>query len=92
MALTPTLYNSAPNASLRLQTRNRILKDSDADFCGLRELTTRDEAGLKVMAAARAALGIDTGIMISGELCGKGVQKDTAISRVERFFVIFDIC
>ena len=79
----------APDGAHWLQSRNRIISP-EADNSGFAKwMAERDVSPL--LELVRPAVPENDAVMMAGEFCGKGIFAGTAVSKVDRFFMIFGI-
>jgi len=75
---------------LQIQSRNRILSETEDNLGSYKFFKSREGEILELMNRILETNKSDF-IMISGEFCGKGIQGGVGISKLDPFFVIFDI-
>jgi hypothetical protein len=75
---------------LQIQSRNRTLSETKDNLGCYKFLKKRENEILELL---NLVLENNHGsfIMFSGEFCGKGIQSGVGISKLDPFFVIFDI-
>lgn len=76
---------------IQIQSRNRILSETEDNLGCFKFLKTREEDILDLINLILEKHPDCKFIMISGEFCGKGIQGGVGIGKVDPFFVIFDI-
>ncbi|KAG0129049.1 hypothetical protein HOY82DRAFT_621039 [Tuber indicum] len=94
-ANTTLVFRDCNNlASVAIQSRNKILPwpPGNGDDNGVAEFL----AGVPLDSLAQSVFGARKAkfrtLIIAGEFAGKGIQKGTGVSGLERFFMVFNIC
>jgi hypothetical protein len=73
-------------SSINIQSRNRILSEKDDNLGCFKFLNSKVE---NIINLCKIIPG--NSILIVGEFCGKGIQGGVGISKLDPFYVIFDI-
>lgn len=80
-------YIKGIGSNISIQSRNRILSEEYDNLGCFNFLNTRIDNIINLCNNMHG-----TSILIVGEFCGKGIQTGVGISKLDVFFVIFDIC
>lgn len=91
--LSPT-HSTQPHEKLYAQSRNNVITP-DNDNAGFAQWVDENYYALHCVLGdfATEALGNwdnETHLVVYGEWCGKGIQKNVAVNNCEKMFVVFD--